>query len=75
MFIQVKSSRREMAPITTFAAETGHMNAIICCKSHDTSKRMIYSICDTDEGGRVRALFFVLYRQLTQHRPLLKCTV
>ncbi|KAJ7252555.1 hypothetical protein C8J57DRAFT_1187659 [Mycena rebaudengoi] len=29
------------------------MNAIISCKEHDHSKRDIYGICETNEGGEV----------------------
>lgn len=29
------------------------MNAIVSCKDHDRSKRDIYDICETDEGGEV----------------------
>ncbi|KAJ6619944.1 hypothetical protein B0H10DRAFT_1912520 [Mycena sp. CBHHK59/15] len=47
----VKSSRRETTITTTFKGESGCMNAIISCKEHDHSKRDIYSICETNEGG------------------------
>lgn len=30
------------------------MNAIISCREHDHSKRDIYDICETNEGGEVR---------------------
>jgi hypothetical protein len=29
------------------------MNAIVMCKDHDRSKRDIYDICETNEGGEV----------------------
>ncbi|KAJ6519015.1 hypothetical protein C8R45DRAFT_1116957, partial [Mycena sanguinolenta] len=47
----VKSSRRETTITTTFKGESGCMNAIISCKEHDHSKRDIYGICETNEGG------------------------
>ncbi|KAJ7252562.1 hypothetical protein C8J57DRAFT_1661627 [Mycena rebaudengoi] len=47
----VKSSRRETIITTTFKGESGCMNAIISCKEHDHSKRDIYGICETNEGG------------------------
>lgn len=31
------------------------MNAIISCKEHDHSRRQIYEICETDDGGEVSA--------------------
>jgi hypothetical protein len=47
----VKSSRRDMTTTTTFKGESGCMNAILSCKDHDHSKRDIYDICETNEGG------------------------
>ncbi|KAJ7809042.1 hypothetical protein B0H14DRAFT_3090942 [Mycena olivaceomarginata] len=47
----VKSSRRETTVTTTFKGESGCMNAVISCKEHDHSKRDIYGICETNEGG------------------------
>jgi len=47
----VKSSRRDTTIITTFKEESGCMNAIISCKDHDHSRRDIYDICETNEGG------------------------
>ncbi|KIL69139.1 hypothetical protein M378DRAFT_98405 [Amanita muscaria Koide BX008] len=47
----VKSSRRELTVTTTFKSETGCMNAIVSCKDHDHSRRIIYDICETNEGG------------------------
>lgn len=47
----VKSSRRDTTITTTFKGEAGCMNAIVSCKDHDRSKRDIYDICETDEGG------------------------
>ncbi|KAJ7255431.1 PHD-zinc-finger like domain-containing protein [Mycena haematopus] len=47
----VKSSRRETTITTTFKGESGCMNAIVSCKEHDHSKRDIYGICETNEGG------------------------
>ena len=29
------------------------MNAIVSCKEHDRTKRDIYDICETNEGGEV----------------------
>lgn len=36
-----------------FRGEPGCMNAIISCKEHDHSRRQIYEICETDDGGEV----------------------
>ncbi|KAF8806889.1 hypothetical protein BYT27DRAFT_7190581 [Phlegmacium glaucopus] len=47
----VKSSRRDTTITTTFKGESGCMNAIVSCKDHDHSKRDIYDICETNEGG------------------------
>ncbi|KAF8159372.1 hypothetical protein B0H34DRAFT_654907 [Crassisporium funariophilum] len=47
----VKSSRRDTTITTTFKGETGCMNAIVSCVDHDHSKRDIYDICETNEGG------------------------
>jgi len=47
----VKSSRRETTVTTTFKGESGCMNPIISCKEHDHSRRDIYGICETNEGG------------------------
>jgi len=38
------------------------MSAIVSCKDHDHSKRTIYDICETNEGGEVRT-----EHRLTQH--------
>jgi hypothetical protein len=54
---QVKSSRRELTTTTTFKGETGCMNAIVSCKDHDHSRRIIYDICETNEGGEVGLSF------------------
>ncbi|KAG6908898.1 hypothetical protein DXG01_002876 [Tephrocybe rancida] len=50
-WVTVKSSRRETTIMTTFKGETGCMNAVISCKDHDHSRRDIYDICETNEGG------------------------
>ncbi|KAF5319058.1 hypothetical protein D9611_012669 [Ephemerocybe angulata] len=47
----VKSSRRDTTIMTTFKGETGSMHAIISCKDHDRTKRDIYDICESNEGG------------------------
>ncbi|KAF8902398.1 hypothetical protein CPB84DRAFT_1678860 [Gymnopilus junonius] len=47
----VKSSRRDSTITVTFKGESGCMNAIVSCKEHDHSKRDIYDICETNEGG------------------------
>ncbi|RDB15348.1 Lid2 complex component snt2 [Hypsizygus marmoreus] len=47
----VKSSRRDTTIIVTFKGESGCMNAIISCKDHDHTRRAIYDICETNEGG------------------------
>jgi hypothetical protein len=53
-FLKVKSSRRDTTTTVTFKGETGCMNAIISCRDHDHSKRDIYDLCETNEGGEVR---------------------
>jgi len=52
-FDQVKSSRRDATVTVNFRGETGHMSAIVSCKDHDHSRRSIYDMCDTNEGGEV----------------------
>ncbi|KAF8075155.1 PHD-zinc-finger like domain-containing protein [Lyophyllum atratum] len=47
----VKSSRRDTTIISTFKGESGCMNAIVSCQEHDHSRRDIYDLCETDEGG------------------------
>ncbi|PPQ98048.1 hypothetical protein CVT26_003043 [Gymnopilus dilepis] len=47
----VKSSRRDSTITVNFKGESGCMNAIVSCKDHDHSKRDIYDICETNEGG------------------------
>ncbi|KAJ3740275.1 hypothetical protein DFH05DRAFT_1426471 [Lentinula detonsa] len=48
---QVKGTRKETHITTMFRGEPGCMNAIVSCKGHDHSRRQIYEICDTDDGG------------------------
>ncbi|EPQ56118.1 hypothetical protein GLOTRDRAFT_115511 [Gloeophyllum trabeum ATCC 11539] len=48
----VKSTRRELMTVVNFREETGSMNPIISCKEHaNTSKRIIYEICDMNDSG------------------------
>ncbi|KAJ3773251.1 hypothetical protein FB446DRAFT_733812 [Lentinula raphanica] len=47
----VKGTRRENHITTIFRGEPGCMNAIISCKEHSRSRRQIYEICETDDGG------------------------
>ncbi|KAF8909530.1 hypothetical protein CPB85DRAFT_1221968 [Mucidula mucida] len=47
----VKSSRRDTTITTTFNGETGCMSAVISCKDHDHRRRVIYGLCETNEGG------------------------
>ncbi|KAJ7066423.1 hypothetical protein C8F01DRAFT_981507 [Mycena amicta] len=47
----VKSSRRDTTVMVTFKGESGCMNPIISCKEHERSKRGMYGICETNEGG------------------------
>ncbi|KAJ3506376.1 hypothetical protein NLJ89_g6899 [Agrocybe chaxingu] len=47
----IKSSRRGMTKTVQFKGETGCMDAIVSCKDHDRSKRDIYDLCETNEGG------------------------
>ncbi|KAJ7625490.1 hypothetical protein FB45DRAFT_67118 [Roridomyces roridus] len=60
----VKSSRRETTITTTFKGESGCMAAVISCKEHDHSKRDIYGICETNEGGQTALeVFCQAYKQ------------
>ncbi|KAJ7117733.1 hypothetical protein C8R44DRAFT_626844 [Mycena epipterygia] len=71
----VKSSRRETTVTTTFKGESGCMNAIISCKEHDHSKRDIYGICETNEGGETALqVYCQAYKQapVTQAHGLLR---
>lgn len=70
----VKSSRRDTTVTTTFRDETGCMNAIISCKDHDHSRRMIYSLCDTTDGGETALQVYCRnYKQATgQSHALLR---
>ncbi len=65
--MQVKSSRRDTTTTTTFKGETGCMNPIISCKDHDRSKRDVYDICETNEGGEVQC--FALSQISGIHQP------
>ncbi|KAF9233474.1 hypothetical protein BU15DRAFT_90328 [Melanogaster broomeanus] len=47
---QVRSHRRDTLA-TTFKGETGIMVPIVCCLEHDSSKRELYDVCETDETG------------------------
>ena len=53
------------------------MNAIVSCKEHDHSKRDIYDICETNEGGEVsiKALVNPTSLIIFDHRPRYKCIV
>ncbi|KAF8202404.1 PHD-zinc-finger like domain-containing protein [Pholiota molesta] len=71
----VKSSRRDTTITTTFKGETGCMNAIVSCKDHDHSKRDIYDICETNEGGETALqVYCQAYKQAptTQAHGLLR---
>ncbi|TFK39718.1 hypothetical protein BDQ12DRAFT_697826 [Crucibulum laeve] len=71
----VKSSRRDTTITTTFKGETGCMNAIVSCKEHDHSKRDIYDICETNEGGETALqVYCQAYKQaaVTQAHGLLR---
>jgi len=46
----VRSHRRDTLA-TTFKGETGIMVPIVCCLEHDSSKRELYDVCETDETG------------------------
>lgn len=58
LFLQVKLNRRDSTIMVNFKGESGCMVALICCKEHDRSKRDMYDICETDEGGEVLAFTF-----------------
>ncbi|KAF7308950.1 Zinc finger protein 1 [Mycena kentingensis (nom. inval.)] len=47
----VKSSRRDTTVMVSFKGETGCMVPIISCKEHHQSKRDMYGICETNDGG------------------------
>ncbi|KAG6829064.1 hypothetical protein H0H92_005838 [Tricholoma furcatifolium] len=71
----VKSSRRETTTLTTFKGEHGCMNAVIICRDHDISKREIYDICETNEGGETALQVYCrAYKQalVTQAHALLR---
>ncbi|KXN90670.1 SANT domain-containing protein 2 [Leucoagaricus sp. SymC.cos] len=55
----VKSSRRDTTTTVNFKGETGCMNAIVSCKDHDHSRRSIYDICETNEGGETALQVYV----------------
>ncbi|KAJ7696471.1 hypothetical protein B0H17DRAFT_929204 [Mycena rosella] len=68
----VKSSRRETTITTTFKGESGCMNAVISCKEHDHSKRDIYGICETNEGGEARSFSSTFLSVVADQRMLLQ---
>ncbi|KAJ4469273.1 hypothetical protein J3R30DRAFT_3687467 [Lentinula aciculospora] len=74
----VKGTRRETHVTTMFRGETGCMNAIISCKEHNLSRRQIYEICETDDGGEsalqvyCRAYKQIPQLQVTQTHALLR---
>jgi hypothetical protein len=49
---QVRSHRRDTV-VTTFRGETGSMVPIVSCQEHETSKRELYDVCETDDTGEV----------------------
>ncbi|KIY44946.1 hypothetical protein FISHEDRAFT_50335 [Fistulina hepatica ATCC 64428] len=51
----VKGSRRDTTKVVTFKGESGCMNPIISCKEHQSTRRNIYEICDTDGDGGMTA--------------------
>ncbi|KII85994.1 hypothetical protein PLICRDRAFT_56467 [Plicaturopsis crispa FD-325 SS-3] len=71
----VKNSRRDITTTTTFNGETGIMNAVVRCKDHDRTKRDIYDICETNEGGETALqIYSRLYKQahISQAHGLLR---
>ncbi|KAE9396813.1 BAH-domain-containing protein [Gymnopus androsaceus JB14] len=63
----VKGTRRDNHITTIFKGEPGCMNAIISCKEHDHSRRQIYEICETDEGGEsALQVYCRAYKQVPQ---------
>ncbi|KAJ3875005.1 hypothetical protein F5051DRAFT_334667 [Lentinula edodes] len=63
----VKGTRRETHVTTMFRGEPGCMNAIISCKEHDHSRRQIYEICETDDGGEsALQVYCRAYKQVPQ---------
>ncbi|KAL9713425.1 putative PHD type zinc finger protein with BAH domain-containing protein [Leucoagaricus gongylophorus] len=60
----VKSSRRDTTVSISFKGESGCMNAIVSCKTHDHSRRSIYDMCETNEGGETALQVYVqAYKQ------------
>ncbi|THV02548.1 hypothetical protein K435DRAFT_749271 [Dendrothele bispora CBS 962.96] len=47
----VKGTRKDNHITTTFKGETGCMNAVMFCREHPHSRRRIYGLCETDDGG------------------------
>jgi len=71
----VKSTRRDTTITTTFKGESGCMNAIVSCREHDHSRRDIYDICETNEGGETALqVYCQAYKQaaVTQAHGLLR---
>jgi hypothetical protein len=56
------------------------MNAIVSCKEHDHSRRSIYDLCETNEGGEVSfpnslpiyslASRDIIQNRITHHKPI-----
>ncbi|KIK96767.1 hypothetical protein PAXRUDRAFT_825597 [Paxillus rubicundulus Ve08.2h10] len=49
--IQPVRSHRRDAVVITFRGETGNMVPIVSCQEHETSKRELYDVCETDDTG------------------------
>ncbi|KAF9061938.1 hypothetical protein BDP27DRAFT_1406433 [Rhodocollybia butyracea] len=63
----VKGTRRDNHTTTMFKGETGSMSAIISCRDHNHSRRRIYEICETDDGGEsALQVYCRAYKQVTQ---------
>ncbi|KAF5351332.1 hypothetical protein D9758_008025 [Tetrapyrgos nigripes] len=55
----VKGTRKDSHVTTTFRGETGCMNAVMFCRDHSHSRRRIYGLCDTDDGGESALQIYV----------------
>ncbi|KAF7308348.1 Zinc finger protein 1 [Mycena chlorophos] len=71
----VKSSRRDSTIMVTFKGESGCMGPVVSCKEHQRSKRDMYGICETNEGGETALQVYCrAYKQapVTQAHGLLR---
>ncbi|THH17442.1 hypothetical protein EW146_g3363 [Bondarzewia mesenterica] len=53
--VQPIKNRKDATATVTFNASVGSMHAVVRCKDHESGKRSLYDICDTNELGQVSA--------------------